>query len=138
MRGRERESERVEYRERQDSLEKLSKYVERARRMEGWDLDEVQREAVGPCPSWGYSVRAGELVADARAILDMGTGGGEVFSTICEGYTGLAVATEAWIPISWTQLKPLRLPRLPHIPHSPGYPQGTSYHLTAKTSRVTG
>ena len=66
--------------------------------MEGWDLDEVKRESVGPGPSWDYVARARELVADAQAVLDMGTGGGEVFSTICEVYAGLAVATEAWHP----------------------------------------
>ncbi len=95
--------------ERRRRLDELRPYAEKAGRMEGWDLDEVRREAVGPGPSWDYVARARELVSNARAILDMGTGGGEVFSTICEGNSGLAVATEAWptnVPVASQRLSP--------------------------------
>ena len=97
------------YRDRENSLAKLSKYVARAHRMEGWDFHEVQMEPAGPGPSWDYTARARELVAGARAVLDMGTGGGEVFTTISEGYSGFAVATDAWPPnlaVAARQLSP--------------------------------
>ena len=80
------------------ALEMLRPYVDRARRMQGWTFDEVQNEPVGPGPTWDYVARARELTFGARSILDMGTGGGEAFSTICEGYKGLGLATEAWPP----------------------------------------
>ena len=66
--------------------------------MQGWTFDEVQSEPVGPGPPWDYLARARELTSTAGSILDIGTGGGEAFSAICEGYEVLGVATEAWRP----------------------------------------
>ena len=83
---------------RQRRLEELRTFVEKARRMEGWTFDDVQSEAVGPCPPWDYVTRAKELISEAQAVLDMGTGGGELFWTILEGYQGRAFATESWPP----------------------------------------
>ena len=70
--------------DRQKAFARLSVFVERARRMQGWTFDEVQSEPVGPGPSWDYVARARELTLEARSVLDMATGGGEAFSTICE------------------------------------------------------
>ena len=86
------------YLDRQEALTGLKGFVERARRMQGWTFDEVLSEPVGPGPKWDYVARARELTFGARSVLDMGTGGGEAFSTICEGYKGLGLATEAWPP----------------------------------------
>ena len=63
--------------------------------MKGWMWD-VEAVMLGPQKPWSYEERAGELLTNARSVLDMGTGGGELFSEICAGYAGLAVATEAW------------------------------------------
>jgi len=81
-------------------------YVERALRIQGWTLD-VEKVQVEPDPPWDYMARAQELVVGAKIVLDMGTGGGERLSRICEDYRGFAVATEAWppnVPVAARQL----------------------------------
>ena len=83
---------------RRHRLEELGTFVDEARRMEGWNFDDVQSEAVGPCLPWDYATHARELISRAPAVLGMGTGGGELFSTILEGYAGFAIATEEWPP----------------------------------------
>lgn len=83
--------------ERDRRLRELRPYVEQARRMEGWTF-ELEPVPLGPPPPWDYVARARGLAASARTVLDMGTGGGEVFADILEGFTGLAVATEPWTP----------------------------------------
>ena len=56
----------------------------------------VELAALGAGPPWSYPNRSKVLLAGARTVLDMGTGGGERFLEILEGYDGLAVATEGW------------------------------------------
>ncbi len=92
----------------QRRLNELRSYVERAREMQGWTFD-VQATRLDPDPPWSYRDRARELLAGSRSVLDMGTGGGEIFSGICEGYAGLAVATEEWppnVPMAADRLSP--------------------------------
>ena len=77
--------------------------------MKGWSLD-MKMVSLGPVTPWDYDDRAGELLTDAGAVLDMGTGGGERFSHICEGFGGRVVATEAWppnVPVASARLAPL-------------------------------
>ena len=83
--------------ERKRRLDELRPYVEKARRLRGWKFD-VQMTALGPGPPWDYVERARELMEDADSVLDMGTGGGELFGDLCKGHRGVAVATEAWPP----------------------------------------
>ena len=78
-------------------LAALLSYAEKARRMQGWVFD-VSGEPLSPGLPWSYESRARRLLASARSVLDMGTGGGERFSKICRGHDGLAVATEEWPP----------------------------------------
>lgn len=80
---------------RQRRLAELQPYVEWARGIKGWTMG-VEMAALGPGPPWDYMDRARELVAGARTVLDMGTGGGEKFSELLEEYGGFAVATEGW------------------------------------------
>lgn len=82
---------------RQEVIARLRPYVERAKRLKGFQL-EVEPIRLGPPLPWNYEARARELLATARSVLDMGTGGGEVFSEILEAYGGFAVATEPWLP----------------------------------------
>ena len=65
--------------------------------MRGWTFD-VDTVALSPKEPWDYVSRAREIVSGAGSVIDMGTGGGERFSQICEDYEGLAVATESWAP----------------------------------------
>ena len=76
-------------------LAELQRYAEWARGIKGWTMG-VELAGLGPGPPWSYMDRARELVADAKTVLDMGTGGGERVSELLDGYDGLAVATEGW------------------------------------------
>ena len=97
--------------ERQERLRELRPYVERAQRLEGWTFAHVP-QPLGAPPPWDYERRARELAARAGALLDMGTGGGEVLSRVLAGHTGRAVATEEWVrnaPVAAQKLRPLRV-----------------------------
>ena len=90
-------------------LAELRPYVDKARRMKGWSID-MQRVNLGPETPWSYNERARELLSGAGVVLDMGTGGGERFSRICDGFDARAVATEAWppnVPVAAARLAPL-------------------------------
>ncbi|MGH2454363.1 MAG: class I SAM-dependent methyltransferase [bacterium] len=82
---------------RAEVIARLRPYVDRAHRLKGFRL-EVEPVPLGPPLPWNYEVRARELLTGARSVLDMGTGGGEVFSEILAGYDVFAVATEPWLP----------------------------------------
>ena len=65
---------------------------------------------LGPPTPWSYDERATELLRGASVVLDMGTGGGERFSRLCEGFRGTAVATEGWapnVPVAAERLAPM-------------------------------
>lgn len=94
--------------------------------MPGWTLD-VLPTRLGPDEPWSYKDRARELLADTRTVLDMGTGGGERFSEICEGYSGRAVAIEEWtgnIRVAADRLGSMGIPvaraTCQHLPFSSG------------------
>lgn len=73
----------------------------------GWSFDWLTGRAVGAEPSWSYRDLAAPLVAQARALLDIDTGGGEWLASL-GAEVGLPVttfATEGWIP----NLSPARL-----------------------------
>jgi SAM-dependent methyltransferase len=77
--------------------------------MTGFHL-EVSPVRLSPALPWDYKARARQLLADARSVLDMGTGGGEVFSGILQGSSVRATATESWPPnvlIAALRLRPL-------------------------------
>jgi hypothetical protein len=69
--------------------------------VEGWDFSWLDGRATEQRPSWGYSGRLVPRLADARAVLDLQTGGAEVFTeALCRADTRPCViaATEAWVP----------------------------------------
>jgi SAM-dependent methyltransferase len=78
-------------------LSELRPFVAEARRMQGWAFA-YEPVPLGPPAPWDYVARARELAAGAGRLLDLGTGGGEVFGRILVGVTGRAIATEAWAP----------------------------------------
>ena len=94
---------------REERLAELRPYAERARRMTGWSFD-VTMVNLGPPTPWSYDDRAAELMRGAGVAVDMGTGGGERFSRLCDGYDGIAVATEGWppnVPVAAARLAPV-------------------------------
>jgi len=49
---------------------------------EGWDFSYIKRRMIEPKPPWNYLKIAKKLIRKSKAVLDMATGGGEVFSEI--------------------------------------------------------
>ena len=96
-------------RPREERLAELLAYADRARRMRGWSFD-VNTVSLGPPTPWDYDARASELLRGASVAVDMGTGGGERFSRLCDGYRGTALATEGWppnVPVAAARLAPM-------------------------------
>jgi SAM-dependent methyltransferase len=89
--------------------ERLRPYVEKASQLFGWNtFPALTGLAAGP--PWDYVQRARELLASASSVLDIGTGGGEVFSEVCRQFSGRATATEGWhvnAPVATARLQPL-------------------------------
>ncbi len=76
-------------------LRELGRYADAARRLEGWEL-EFEPEPLDEGPPWDYEALARELCARAGSVLDLGTGGGEVFSRVLPEGACRAAATESW------------------------------------------
>src|SRR5256712_6661421 len=77
-------------------VNRLRPYVERALTLTGWNLDRIAPTRIGPGLPWNYERRARELLAKAQSVLDLVTGGGELFAEFCAGYHGRAIASEPW------------------------------------------
>ena len=79
--------------------ETLGPFIEAAHSLRGWEL-EYEPRPLDPEPDWDYGVHAREIVRSAATVLDLGTGGGEVFAqALADAPSGIrAVATEAWPP----------------------------------------
>lgn len=95
--------------DREQARSRLRPYVERARAFSGWDLKPVAPTPLGPTEPWSYDDRARQLLDSTRSVLDMGTGGGEVFGDLCSSFRGRAVATEPWptnAPVAAKRLRP--------------------------------
>jgi SAM-dependent methyltransferase len=95
--------------ERQARLRELRPFADAARQMQGWTFAYKPVPLDAPEP-WDYETRAAELVRAAASMLDMGTGGGEVFERVLAGFAGRAAATEGWgpnVPVADRRLRPL-------------------------------
>jgi ubiquinone/menaquinone biosynthesis C-methylase UbiE len=76
---------------------------------EGWDFSYIKGRCVEEEPGWDYRALARELVRKSAAVLDVATGGGEVFSSLAP-FPGRAVAVEGYRPnvaVARKQLAPL-------------------------------
>ncbi|WP_037862027.1 methyltransferase domain-containing protein [Streptomyces sp. NRRL S-340] len=68
---------------------------------EGWDFSWFAGRATEERPSWGYAVSVAGRLATAEAVLDVQTGGGEVFGFAlgrAARVPALLAATEGWPP----------------------------------------
>ncbi len=95
-----------------EARERLRPYIEKARGFTGWNLGDVAAKPIGSRYPWDYRRSAADLIGHASAVLDMGTGGGEIFAELCRGHGGRLVATEPWdvnAPIAKSRLSPLRV-----------------------------
>jgi SAM-dependent methyltransferase len=79
---------------------------------EGWDFSWFDGRATEERPSWGYSRLASGRASRVRSVLDVQTGGGEVFAGILEGAhptPSRVAATEGWppnVPLAQMALRP--------------------------------
>lgn len=77
--------------------------------VEGWNFADLDGEIADEVPSWSYREVAREFLRDARHVLDMGTGGGEVLLSMADALPDDTVATEGWatnLPIASRALAP--------------------------------
>jgi len=73
----------------------LAGFEEMARQLEGWVL-RFNPEPLTPGPPWDYEARARKLALQSRALVDLGTGGGEVLSRVLDEVGCSAFAVEEW------------------------------------------
>jgi SAM-dependent methyltransferase len=75
----------------------------------GWDFSWMQGRSAARPPPWSYEQIVAGRAAGARAMLDMGTGGGEVLAGLA-ATAPVTIATEAWapnVPVATERLAPL-------------------------------
>jgi SAM-dependent methyltransferase len=75
----------------------------------GWDFSHLKNRWIDEYPPWDYKELARQLVQKSEAVLDIGTGGGEVLASLAP-FPRHAVATESWapnIPVAREKLEPL-------------------------------
>jgi SAM-dependent methyltransferase len=76
---------------------------------EGWDFSYLNGRMIEAEPPWSYPALAKAAVQGARDILDVATGGGEVFSSLAP-FPGRASAVEGYVPnlaVARRRLEPL-------------------------------
>jgi SAM-dependent methyltransferase len=69
--------------------------------VEGWDFSWFEGRATEQRPTWGYAVRLAARIGRVSSVLDVQTGGGEVFDWVLRRtrrLPRLVVATESWAP----------------------------------------
>ena len=79
----------------EEARERLRPYVQRTESLKG-TMFEAPSQPIGSETPWDYIARARELVHMADSVLDMGTGDGWRYASICIGFMGRALATEKW------------------------------------------
>ncbi|MET9091843.1 class I SAM-dependent methyltransferase [Streptomyces cyaneofuscatus] len=65
--------------------------------VDGWDFSWLEGRATEQRPSWGYARAMAGRLGEARAALDIQTGGGEVLAA-APNLPPVTVATESWPP----------------------------------------
>lgn len=80
--------------------------------LEGWDFSWFEGRASEDRPSWHYAERAAERAASSESVLDLETGGGEVFAFVLDSAgrrPHVSAATEAFrpnVPVARSNLAP--------------------------------
>ncbi len=75
----------------------------------GWDFSYLKGRYKRERPTWNYKEKAKKLIKEASALLDMGTGGGEILSSLGP-FPKHVIAIEGWplnVSIAEKKLKPL-------------------------------
>jgi len=75
----------------------------------GWDFSYIHGRMKEESLPWDYNAEAKKLIKNATAVLDMGTGGGEILSMLGP-FPKHTIATEGWhpnVPVARKKLEPL-------------------------------
>lgn len=76
----------------------------------GWDFSYLANRWIEEFPPWSYLDMVGELMESARAVLDLGTGGGEKLLDFKDIFPARVAATEGYLPnlrLARKRLEPL-------------------------------
>ena len=95
---------------REQALARLEPWVAKARRFSGWDFADIRVRELDPGPRWNYARIVRDHGAGSNAVLDMGTGGGELLTTLRPSFPGSVIATEELsrnAPVAFQRLRPL-------------------------------
>lgn len=79
---------------------------------EGWDFSYLRGRMVEGEPPWSYIALAKAAIGQAHDVLDVATGGGEIFSSLAP-FPGRATAVEGYEPnlaVARRRLEPLGIP----------------------------
>jgi hypothetical protein len=68
----------------------------------GWDFSWLDRRSVNEPLPWSYRQEAARYSGSAAAMLDMGTGGGEVLSRLLD--LEIPAQPDSWLPLAQRQL----------------------------------
>jgi SAM-dependent methyltransferase len=93
------------------TFERLAAEAQEAR-FSGWDFSWLATRCTDEPLPWDYRSEVARRAVGARALLDMGTGGGEILSGLVPR-PPRTVATEAWppnVPVAARRLRPLGVP----------------------------
>jgi SAM-dependent methyltransferase len=90
----------------------LTPYIERARRFTGWSFKDVAVEHLDERMPWSYEQIVRDYAPGRGSIIDLGTGGGEVFGTLLPSFDigARLYASEEWhvnAPVAHRALAPL-------------------------------
>jgi SAM-dependent methyltransferase len=91
-------------------IEHLRPWIERARTFSGWSFAGREVKYLEPGPPWDYEAIVRDHASQATSMIDLGTGGGEFYATVVDGFGGRAVATEEYhvnAPVAHARLAPL-------------------------------
>lgn len=94
---------------RREALDRLLPIVERARTFSGWSFPDIKVRPLEE-PLWDYRSIVREMARGAQAVLDLGTGGGELLAGVRDSLPARVAATEEWhvnAPIAYRRLAPL-------------------------------
>jgi SAM-dependent methyltransferase len=111
--------------------------------VDGWDFSWFAGRATEERPSWGYARMLTERAGSVDSVLDLQTGGGEVYAEVlgrAARRPDLAVATESWPPnvdVADARLAPLGA-HVVHVAEDAGLPfRSATFDLVASRHPVS-
>jgi SAM-dependent methyltransferase len=95
------------------AISKIVPFIDRARGFSGWSFDDLKVTNLEDSEPWDYVAIAREHLPNAQHVIDMGTGGGEIYSRIIDGFDDAGerfFASEEWdinAPVARERLAPI-------------------------------